>query len=303
MAARAAVSTWTRAKCQKSPGYGTTGSKLPSTRARSDAERSPAPKMSASSRWLAWAISSGVGQPFGFLDQDLQADRPGQAELRLELAEQHVDPPHVAGGPHLGHDQHVERVPCARDDLDDVAVAPGRVDAVDPHGPHGPSPVQPGERPDRDGPGRLLRRRRAGVLEVEEHQVRPGRRRLLAHALAARRRRQLRTSGSWCAHDASFVRGLRWCRPPATRRGARRRGRGGHRRRRRCPRRAPVPGGRSRPASRSGCATGAWTVMVPRSGSSTSTKEPRARRCSSASSCSRVVDGCRRHLGPLEHAP
>ena len=63
IAARAAVRTWTRAKCQKSPGYGTTGSKLPSTRARSEADRSPAPKISASSLSLAWAISSALAKP------------------------------------------------------------------------------------------------------------------------------------------------------------------------------------------------------------------------------------------------
>ena len=61
--ARAAVSTCTRAKCQKSPGYSTTGSKFPSTRACSEADRSPAPKISASSRGLAWAISSALASP------------------------------------------------------------------------------------------------------------------------------------------------------------------------------------------------------------------------------------------------
>src|SRR5947208_1198718 len=49
-ATRAAVTTCARAKCQKSPGYSLTGSKLPSTRACCDADRSPAPKMTASSR-------------------------------------------------------------------------------------------------------------------------------------------------------------------------------------------------------------------------------------------------------------
>ena len=64
-----------------------------------------------------------------------------QAELRLELGEQHVDPPHVAGRAGLGHDEHVERVAGAGDDLDDVAVAPRRVDAVDAHGADGAAPV------------------------------------------------------------------------------------------------------------------------------------------------------------------
>ena len=62
-AARAAVTTWKRAKCQKSPGYSLTGSKLPSTRARCEADRSPAPKMMASSRSLARAISAALARP------------------------------------------------------------------------------------------------------------------------------------------------------------------------------------------------------------------------------------------------
>ena len=95
--ARAAARTWTRAKCQKSPGYSLTGSKLPSTRARSEAERSPAPKMIASSRSLAPAISAALRQPLGLLDEHLEADAFGQAELGLQLGEEHVDPPDVAG--------------------------------------------------------------------------------------------------------------------------------------------------------------------------------------------------------------
>ena len=59
---------------------------------------------------------------------------------------------------------------------------------------------------------------------------------------------------------------LRWCRPPAARPGARRRGRAGRRRPRRCPRPGPGPGGRPRPASRSRRATGACTVIGPEVG-------------------------------------
>src|SRR5919106_1025909 len=62
-AIRAAVTTWARAKCQKSPGYSVTGPKLPSTRARSDADRSPAPKINASRRSLARAISTALARP------------------------------------------------------------------------------------------------------------------------------------------------------------------------------------------------------------------------------------------------
>ena len=148
-----------------------------------------------------------VGQALGLLYQHLQADGPGQAQLRLELGQQHVDPPHVAGPTHLGHYQHVDTVARARHHLNDVAVTPRRLNAVDAHGAHGASPVEAGERADGNGPGRLLDRGRAGVLEVEEDEVGSRRRRLLAHALAAGRRGQLRTTSSWCAHSASLVAG------------------------------------------------------------------------------------------------
>ena len=38
-----------------------------------------------------------VGQALGLLDEDLEADALAQAELGLELGEQDVEPPHVAG--------------------------------------------------------------------------------------------------------------------------------------------------------------------------------------------------------------
>ena len=112
-----------------------------------------------------------VGQALRLLNEDLQADRPGETELGLELRQQHVDPPHVAGRAHLRHDQHVERVACPGHDLDDVAVAPRRVDPVDADGPHRRAPVLTGQRTHRDGPRSLLRRGGAGVLEVEEDEV------------------------------------------------------------------------------------------------------------------------------------
>ncbi len=167
----AAASTWTRAKCQKSPGYSLTGSKLPSTRERSEAERSPAPKMIASSRSLARAISAALREPFGLLDQDLEPDARGEPQLGLELGEEYVHPPDVTRRAGLGHDEHVHRLPGPRDHLDDVAVAPRRLDPVHPDGPDGPAPVAARQRGDSDGPGRLLDHRGAGVLEVQEHEI------------------------------------------------------------------------------------------------------------------------------------
>ena len=141
-APRAAARIWTRAKCQKSPGYSRTGSKFPSTRARSDAERSPAPKMIASSRWLAVAISAVLARPSASSISTSSPIAAVETELRLELGEQDVDPPDVAGRAGLGHDEHVEGVARAGDHLDDVAVAPRRVEAVDAHGADRPTPVE-----------------------------------------------------------------------------------------------------------------------------------------------------------------
>ena len=62
-AIRAATITLLRAYAQKSPGYSPSGSKLVSTRAPWDNEKSPTPKISASSRGLAVAISSALASP------------------------------------------------------------------------------------------------------------------------------------------------------------------------------------------------------------------------------------------------
>ena len=158
-APRAAASTWTRAKCQKSPGYSPSGSKLPSTRAFREADRSPAPKMMASSRGLALAISAALDSPSASSISTSRPMRFGEPELGLELGEQHVVPPDVAGGAGLGDDDDVEGLAGAGDDLDDVAVAPGGVEPVDPDGPHGVAPVLPGEGGHRDRPGADLGRR------------------------------------------------------------------------------------------------------------------------------------------------
>src|SRR5829696_4855846 len=144
----------------------------------------------------------GVGQSLGLLDEHLERDPLPEPQLRLQLGEQHVDPPDVAGRARLGHDQHVERLAGAGDHLDDVAVAPRRLQAVDPHGPHRAPPVLPGERGHGNGAGALLGHGSAGVLQVEEDQVGAGRRRLLAHALAAGGRRQLRPPGPGYRHGS-----------------------------------------------------------------------------------------------------
>ena len=158
--------------------------------------------MIASSRSLARAISTALARPSASSMSTSRAMRLAQAELGLELGEQHVDPPDVAGRAGLRDDEHVERVAGAGDDLDDVAVAPRRVEAVDPHRPHGAAPVELGQGGRPRWPGAdSLADGRAGVLEVEEHEVGACLRRLLAHLLAAGRRGQLRSGGAGTVRD------------------------------------------------------------------------------------------------------
>ncbi len=204
-ATRAAVTTWTRAKCQKSPGYSLTGSKFPSTRACWEADRSPAPKMSASSRSLARPISTALASPSASsisTSRPMRFWRPSLASNWVRRTSTHqTSRAERAFG--TMRTSSASRAPG--DDLDDVVVAPDGVQAVDPNGPDGPAPVLVGERGHRDRPGSDLGRRGAGVLEVEEHQVGPGRRCLRAHLLAAGRRGQLGAPGPGLAHQMTAV--------------------------------------------------------------------------------------------------
>ena len=132
---------------------------------------------------------------------------------------------------------------------------------------------------------------------------RAARRRPRGRGTRGRRRtpRPSRTcSRCWPAWPAPIVgRGVRARSPPAglgwvaqmtpaarAPRGGRRRGPAGRRRPRRCRRRAPARGGRRAPVSRSSARPGACTLIGPEVGVVDWTKVPRARRCSSASSCS-----------------
>ncbi len=253
-APRAAASTCTRAKCQKSPGY---------VADRVEVAVDPGVQRG---RQVAGAEDDGlepiarpgdlgrVGQALGLLDEHLEADPPAEAELGLELGEQHVDPPHVAGRAGLRHDEHVERLAGAGDDLDDVAVAPRRVEAVDPHGPHRAAPVE----------ARSARRRRSpGPTPWPAARRRP-------RGRGTRGRRRSRPPSRTCARcwpawPAPIVGlGVRarlppwWCRSVQMtlgahrqrRRAARARCRAARRRRPRCRRRARGRGGRCGPASR-----------------------------------------------------
>jgi hypothetical protein len=106
------------------------------------------------------------------LDLDLEPDARLHAELRLELRQQVVREGNVIGPLHLRQHDAVECVPGARDDVEDVAEAPCRVDPVDADGARGSRPLMAREGIHDVLAGRVvLLERRDGVLEVEEDHV------------------------------------------------------------------------------------------------------------------------------------
>ena len=145
----------------------------------------------ASSRGLDRAISAALREALGFLNQHLESDAPGQSQLRLQLGQEHIDPPDVTGRSSLGDNDHVERFPGSRHDFNDVAVTPRRVETVDPDRSDSVAPIAAGQGPDGDAAGRFLHGWCTGIFEIEKDQIGTGRRRLLTHLLAAGRRRQL----------------------------------------------------------------------------------------------------------------
>ena len=221
-APRAAARTWTRAKCQKSPGYSLIGSKLPSTRARSEAERSPAPKMMASSRSLARAISAAL-------------DRPSASSISTSSPIRLVRPSLVSSWVRRTSTHQTSRADCALGTMSTSSDsrAPVTTSMMSPwhHGVSRPltrtartvrpqsSPVSAATAMPRAA---SLATRRAGVLEVEEDEVGAGAGRLLAHPLAAGRRGQLGTSGAGLSHG--LLQERRGQMTPAARRAARRSG-------------------------------------------------------------------------------
>ena len=87
-----------------------------------------------------------VGETLGLFDQHLEG--PGASLRASSRAGSGGHQPTTRREPsRLGDDENVERLPRARDDFDDVAVAPWRVQPVDANGAHRPAPIQPGQRP------------------------------------------------------------------------------------------------------------------------------------------------------------
>nr|WP_246086478.1 hypothetical protein [Nocardioides humi] len=129
------------------------------------------------------------------LDQHLDADRTDlDPRSALQVGQQIVDEPHVAGGHHLGQDDQVQVPTSAADHLVEVVVEPVRADRVDAAGADLASPVELAEPGDDVGSGRGLRRHGDGVLEVEEDQVRLTRGGLCDHLGTRGRNGQLGTS-------------------------------------------------------------------------------------------------------------
>ena len=214
------------------------------------------------------ARSERVGQPLGFFDQHLEADglrvRPS---LTLELGQQDVDPPDVPGCRTLGTIS-TSTPPCPGDYLNDVAVAPGRLEAVHPDGPDGPA-----QSSSRSAPTAV---RRAGSLttgaQASSRSGRPGRR-----PRSAPSRTCARYWPVWPTRNVGLSVRARSILPrlqmvPSARNAARRppRGRGGPRRRRRCTSPRFRPRWSTPPGVSLNRATGACTVIVPKSASATS---------------------------------
>ena len=137
-----------------------------------------------------------VGHAFSFFDEHLEADAPAQPELRLQLAQQDIEPPDIAGTAGLRDDENVERLAGTGDDLDHVVVAPDRVEPVDPHRTGGRAPVLRREGGHRIGASLDLGAGRARIFEIEEDEVGAGARRLAEHLGAAGRGGELGTANT-----------------------------------------------------------------------------------------------------------
>ena len=97
----------------------------------------------------------------------------------------------VRGGADLRDQQRVDDSAGAFHHLDDVAVAPVGIEPVDPDADGARGPIELEERLDRPLAREVLVLGGHGVLEIEEHQVRPQVRRLLERALVRGRDGQL----------------------------------------------------------------------------------------------------------------
>jgi hypothetical protein len=73
-----------------------------------------------------------VHHPDRRLDQHGEADAPPKAHRRLDLGQERRDQVHVAGAAHLRDHDRVDPLARLLDDVHEVAVAPVRVEAVDP---------------------------------------------------------------------------------------------------------------------------------------------------------------------------
>ena len=145
------------------------------------AERSPKPRISASSRGDDAGDLLDARQRRALLDQRLETDLAFQPKLRLELRQQRVEEPDVARRLRLRHDDDVELVARALDHFDHVVVRPVRVGAVDAHGADLLAPVEIAQRIDGVLARRFLLRRRDRIFEIEEHHV--GRRSRIAFSI------------------------------------------------------------------------------------------------------------------------
>ena len=112
------------------------------------ADRSPTPRISASSRGEQRGDLLDARQRLRLLDQHLEADPAFEAELRLELRSS-VSTNHTSRGAFTFGTMMMSRLRAgARHHLDDVVVGPDRVHRVDAHGADFAAPVEDVQRID-----------------------------------------------------------------------------------------------------------------------------------------------------------
>src|SRR5260370_32463400 len=93
---------------------------------------------------------------------------------------------------------------CRFDDLDDIPMAPLGCHVVDAHAARLASPIEVVERPADLAPRFHLRGWRDRILEIAEHMVGSGCRRLLEHLLVAAGYGKLRPAGAVCCFTYYF---------------------------------------------------------------------------------------------------
>src|SRR5450755_681103 len=124
--------------------------------------------------------------------QHLQANAMWQAQARLDLRQQPIDPPDISRRFHLGHNENIDVLARFLYDGDNVLVGVLGLQVVYAVGPRLLAPVQRFERVDYLRPRRYLLVGRDRIFEVEKYQIGVAGYSLLYHPLATGGRGEFR---------------------------------------------------------------------------------------------------------------